>query len=251
MKIGSTFIFVLFFICSLRNYSQGYSKGIFKGVGVYGALTDSRHTYRNPDAGKRQFTAIDYAGNPNYYNTADYISKERQSWGAGAFVELSKSEKVRWQTELAYTNKGSKEKNLDNPFTQARSGFQTNRYTYFQWNNYMKVFNPLGYLSNWYYMIGARLEYKFRSSTPANSEFAGAYKTIWASGDVGLGFEFPFIKKINWFTELHWNPDIYNLRVHGSVYRSRTFELRIGLVYRPKKKSIDDCNAPKYRGPAY
>lgn len=231
---------------------QVSSQGFFKGFGVYGALTDSRMKYKNKDADQRQFTPIDYANNPYAYNTSDYIAKERQSWGAGIFAEFSTVEHLRWQTELSYTNKGSKEKNLIDPYTGTRTGgYATNKYTYIQWNNYLKFFNPLGFASSWYYMIGARLEYKFKSATPANSEFSGAYPIIWFSGDAALGFEFPLVKKISWFTELHYNPDVYNLKVHSTSYRNRTFELRVGLVYRPRKKSIDDCNAPKYRGPAY
>jgi len=248
MKVSSKFICILTLVCSL----QASSQGVFKGIGAFGGLTDSRIKYKNKDANTRQFTAIDYANNPNAYNTSNYIGKERQSWSAGIFAEFSRSDAARWQTELAYTNKGSKEKDLIDPFTGTRSsGFAKNTYTYIQWNNYLKYFNPMGYASNWYYMIGVRLEYKFKSSTPANSTFSGAYPIIWASGDLGLGFEFPLIRKINWFTEYHWNPDIYNIKKMSTVYRNRTFEARIGLVYRPKKKSIDDCNAPKYRGPAY
>ena len=53
------------------------------------------------------------------------------------------------------------------------------------------------------------------------------------------------------FVEYHWNPDIIR-HTHDNVkVRNRTFELRVGLVYRKKKRSIDDCNAPRYNGPAY
>lgn len=232
-------------------YQLNLKAQIFKGVGVFGAFTSSRHTYVNKDADKRIFTDTDYVVNPTYYNAANYISAERLSWGAGVFLELSNRDGIRWQTEAAYINKGSKEKNLNNAFTGERSGFQTNKYTYIQWNNYLKFFNPMGFASNWYLMPGVRLEYMFRSSTPANSEFSGAFKKIWFSGDVGLGFEFPLVKKISWFMEYHWNPDIWNPKKNSTSFRNRTFEARLGLVYRPKKRSIDDCNAPKYRGPAY
>jgi hypothetical protein len=247
MKVNSKLIFALALLCNLQLFSQ-----FFKGIGVYGALTDSRRKYRNTEADKRQFTPIDFANNPDAYNPPDYIAKERLSWGAGIFAEFSKGYRVRWQTEASYTNKGDKEKSLIDPYTGTRSaGFATNKFTFIQWNNYIKFFNQLGYASNWYYMVGVRLEYKFRSSTPANATFSGATPLIWYSGDVGVGFEFPFIKNINWFNEYHWNPDVYNLKKVTTNYRNRTFEARIGLVYRPKRKSIDDCNAPKYRGPAY
>ena len=109
----------------------------------------------------------------------------------------------------------------------------------------------MGLMSHWYYMIGVRLEYLFRKSTPANSAYSGAFKTIWFTGDVGIGTEYPLFGKFNWFIEGHYNPDITNTRVASTLVRNRTFEARIGIIYRPRRRSIDDCNAPKYRGPAY
>lgn len=246
MKHNLKLMVLAIVFCQLNSTAQ-----ILKGIGVYGALTTSRHTYVNKDAGKRDFTPIDFANNPNYYDTQNYISAERLSWGAGVFVELARGDRARWQTEASYTNKGSREKNLNNAFTGGRDGVSANKYTYIQWNNYLKFFNPMGYASFWYWMPGVRLEYMFKSAVTANTTYSGAFKKIWFSGDVGVGFEFPFIKKINWFTEYHWNPDIWNPKKNSTAFRNRTFEGRIGLVYRPKQKSIDDCNAPKYRGPAY
>ena len=47
-------------------------------------------------------------------------------------------EHLRWQTELEYTHKGAREKELIDPFIGTRSGgFSTNKYTYIQWNNYL------------------------------------------------------------------------------------------------------------------
>lgn len=119
-------------ILSLVLLQQHVFSQFFKGIGAYGALTESRHKYKNKDAGSRQFTAIDYASNPDFYNGRDYVGKEHFSWGAGIFAELSSNYAARWQTEISYTKKGSKEKNLTDPFTGARSGFQTNKYTYIQ-----------------------------------------------------------------------------------------------------------------------
>ncbi len=247
MKIKRAYLFGVLAFCQMQMHSQ-----FFKGIGVYGALTESRHRYINKDEDKRDFTPSDYTNNPNYYNTQSYVAKERFSWGAGVFAEFSTIDRVRWQTELAYTNKGSKERQLQDPFFGVReSGFGTNKFTYIQWNNYLKFFNKLGYMSNCYYMLGVRAEYAFRSSTPVNAPYSGAKPKIWFSGDAGIGFEFPLYKKINWFNEYHWNNDIWNPKKGSTVMRNRTFEIRVGLVYRPKKRSIDDCNAPKYNGPAY
>lgn len=241
------FIFIFLVMSQTQVFSQ-----ILKGIGVFGALTDSRNRYRNNDQDSRQFTSSDLAANPNFY-FSNYIAAEHISWGAGIFAELSKSDAARWQTEIAYIKKGSKEKNISDPLLGARDGgFGINRYTYIQWNNYLKYFNPMGYASNWYWMIGIRAEYNLINGATMNSPYSSPGK-IWASGDLGLGFEFPLIRKINWFTEYHWNQDIYNLKKNGTSVsrRLRCFEARIGLVYRPRRRSIDDCNAPKYRGPAY
>ena len=223
---------------------------ILKGIGVFGAVTESRNRYRNNDASSRQFTASDIATNPNYY-FSNYIGKEQFSWGAGIFAEFSRNDAARWQTEIAYIKKGSKEKDVTDALGGRNGGFGVNRYTYIQWNNYLKYFNDMGIASQWYWMIGIRAEYNLINGSSMNSPYSSPGK-IWASGDLGVGMEFPLLRKINWFLEGHWNQDIYNIKKNSSVSRRlRTFEARIGLVYRPRRKSIDDCNAPKYRGPAY
>jgi hypothetical protein len=243
-KINLIFIFLV--LSQTPVFSQ-----FLKGIGVFGALTDSRNRYRNKDADSRQFTGSDLAANPNYY-FSNYIAAEHLSWGAGIFAEFSTSDAARWQTEIGYIKKGSKEKDMTDALTGARDGgFGVNRYTYIQWNNYLKYFNGLGLYSSWYWMIGIRAEYNLINSSSMNSPYSSPGK-IWASGDLGLGTEFPLIRKINWFVEGHWNNDIYNLKKNSSVSRRlRSFEARLGLVYRPRRRSIDDCNAPKYRGPAY
>jgi hypothetical protein len=100
-------------------------------------------------------------------------------------------------------------------------------------------------------MPGIRLEYLFQKSVSAFKDYSGNMPTIFFSGNVGLGYEFPVFKKISAFVEYHWNPDILSHKKNNIQYRNRTFELRVGLIYRPRKRSIDDCNAPRYNGPAY
>jgi hypothetical protein len=60
-------------------------------------------------------------------------------------------------------------------------------------------------------------------------------------------------KKWHPFIEFHWNPDVMYQPspIPGASMRNRTYELRIGIMYRPAKKGIDDCNAPKYHGNYY
>ena len=100
-------------------------------------------------------------------------------------------------------------------------------------------------------MAGVKLEYLFRKSVVVFPEVANSFPTFWFSGDLGVGYEFPLFKKFSAFIETHWNPDVIR-HTHDNVKaRNRTFEVRGGIVMRPRKRRIDDCNAPVYKGPAY
>ena len=222
------------------------AQSFMKGYGFFGSGTSSKHEYRNMDTDRKNDSLY-----LPYFYPQTHISKERLSWGAGAFLELG-LDKVRWQTELAYMNKGAKEMALVNPFTGERSGnYQTNKMTYIQWNNYLKFYNPIFSAAHWYWMAGLRLEYLFRQSTPVFSDFSGNFPKFWISGDVALGYEFPLFRRLHAFSEFHWNPDLISRKQDNTKIRARTFELRVGIVIRQKKRSIDDCNAPRYKGPAY
>src|SRR5689334_8463590 len=100
---------------------QVQSQKLFKGVGVFGALTVSKHSYKNLDTDKKDTTFV-YA---DYYPES-HVSKEFLNWGAGIFLELSRNENVRWQTELEYCNKGAKEMGLLNIYTGDRTGTYLN-----------------------------------------------------------------------------------------------------------------------------
>lgn len=221
---------------------------VFKGVGIFGALTQSAHYYENTDTDRKLETPFV----ANRFYPPSHISKEFFNWGAGIFLELSTRDNLRWQTEFEYVRKGANEKELTNIYTGEREGsFRKNRYTYLQWNNYLKFYNPIGFSSHWYVMPGIRLEYLLNNSVSAFTPVSGDFPRFWFSGNIGLGYEFPVFKKISAFVEYHWNPDIIR-HTHDNVkVRNRTFELRVGLVYRKKKRAIDDCNAPRYNGPAY
>lgn len=224
------------------------SAQFLKGIGIFGALTSSAHYYENMDTDKKSDTTFVY----NHFYPQSHISKEFINWGAGLFLELSNRDNLRWQTEVEYTHKGAKEKGLINPITGEREGsFRANKYTYIQWNNYLKFYNPLGYGAHWYVMPGIRLEYLLSSNGSSFPPISGSFPKFWFSGNIGVGYEYHLFKNISAFTELHWNPDIIRHKHDNTKVRNRTYELRIGLVYRKKKRSIDDCNAPRYNGPAY
>ncbi|MBX3164057.1 MAG: hypothetical protein KF900_06210 [Bacteroidetes bacterium] len=221
---------------------------MLKGIGVFGAITQSAHYYNNTETVQKMDTPFVY----NRFYPQSHISKELFRWGAGVFIELSRRERVRWQTELEYCNKGAQEKELLNAFTGARSDtWQKNKYSYLQWNNYLKFYNPIGYNAHWYLLLGVRLEYLLRKNTPVFSDVSSNFPRFWFSGDVGLGYEFPVYKRFSGFVEFHWNPDIISHTHELTKIRNRTFELRVGAVMRPRKRSIDDCNTPRYNGPNY
>ncbi|MCC6371926.1 MAG: hypothetical protein IT236_13060 [Bacteroidia bacterium] len=218
----------------------------YKGVGVFGSLTQSAHSYNNTETDKKDTTYV-----YKHFYPQTHISKEFFNWGAGAFVEFGK-ENLRWQTELEYINKGAKEMELTNPYTGERSGsYSTTKLTYIEWNNYLKFYNPAGF-AHWYWMPGIRLEYLFKKSAGAYSDVVNDFPKFWFSGDVAVGYEFPLFKKFSAFAEYHWNPDIIPFTYNSNTkIRKRTFELRVGMTMRPRKRRIDDCNAPVYKGPAH
>jgi hypothetical protein len=236
-------IVLIFLVTTIRTNAQS----LYKGFGIFGALTQSAHYYKNSGNDK---DSLNPEASRGLYPPS-HISKEFFNWGAGIFLELGRGN-VRWQTEAEYTHKGAQEKELLNPLTGERSAsFGKNKNTYVQWNNYLKFYNPIGY-AHWYIMPGIRLEYLLNRNSSVFTSVSNDFPRFWFSGDIGLGYEFPLFKKFSAFVEYHWNPDIIPHK-HGDEVsvRNRTFELRVGLVMRPKKRSIDDCNAPVYKGPAY
>ena len=246
---------IVYFLFSML-FSRGQGS-FFQGIGIFGSGTESAHFYKNTAENKRNYLTDDPAANPTTYNPAYYypqshISREYFSWGAGLFLEFLNRDRIRWQTEFAYMKKGAFEKEMLVPYYGIRSGsFSANKYTHIQWNNYLKFYNPIGFGSHWYLMTGVRLEYLLNSSASAFSSVAGSFPRFWFSGDVALGYEFPLTKKLFMFFEYHWNPDIIRHKHAEVKVRNRTFELRVGIMFRPRKKKIDDCNAPRYKGPAY
>jgi hypothetical protein len=245
-NILNTFLFIFVF-------NVGFSQSqFFKGIGVFIAGTESAHYYENKNASKKDLNVDSPNNFPlNAYYPQNHISREFFSWGAGLFAEFSTKDRWRWQTELEYVKRGANEKEIIDRYLGTRAGnFSANKYTYFEWNNYLKFYNPIGFGAHWYFMAGVRLQYLFSSSISAFAP-ASNFGKIWFSGDAALGYEFPITRKLFGFTELHYNPDLLRHSTDGVKVRNRTLELRFGIIYRPKQRKIDDCNAPRYNGPAY
>lgn len=241
-------ILILTVLISLNTNAQ-----FFRGIGIFGAFTHSAHRYQNKDEGLKDPNVDNYNNlNVKAYYPSSHYSHEYFSWGAGLFAEFGSHDNFRWQTEFEYTHKGAQEKEIIDLLFGTRAGsFGVNKYTYIQWNNYLKYFAPFGLSSRYYLMPGIRLEYLFQKSTAVFNPYSSNFQTFWFSGNLGLGYEFPLVKKINMFVEYHWNPDILRQHTDNVYIRNRTYEFRVGLIYRPRHRNIDDCNSPRYNGPGY
>jgi hypothetical protein len=233
----------IIFIFTLVYLSSNLNAQFFRGVGVFVGGTMSSHHYVNSLATDSFFFA-------HTQPAPSHRSAERFSWSAGIFGEFLKFSHFRWQTELEFCNKGAVERPLTFPWPVQRGDRAVNKYANIQWNNFAKIFLNEGYRGTPYLMLGARLEYNIIRSINAYSAVAGSVKKLTVTPDVALGYEFLTYGKFKPFVELHYNPDIIKLKVDNVTHSNRTFELRIGIIYRPKK-AIDDCNAPRYHGSNY
>jgi len=242
------FLFLIFLIFNL-NAQYYYTNSFFRGFGIYAALTENSHRYWNTNEKNKDFLVFV----PAYYYPSTHISREYFNWGAGVFAEFLPYDRVRWHTELEYCRRGALEKEIINQYLGTRAGsFVANRYIYFQWNNYLKFYHPIFFDSHWYWMPGIRLEYLFSQSTRAFNPYSSGFRKIWFSGNFALGFERPLFKHWSWIFEVHYFADILRERPASGVYvRKRTIEYRLGIMWRVRQKSIDDCNAPRYKGPTY
>lgn len=226
--------FALFHLTSQMNAQ------FFRGVGLFVGATTTSHKYINT-------TPID----PDFFThtvpAPSHRSAEFIYFSVGLFGEFLKYEHIRWQTEFEYCKKGGVERPMGIPMTGERGPATPNTYTNIQWNNFAKIFGNEGYRGIPYLMLGARLEYNLSRSIGAYGAVAGAVPKINITPDVGVGFEFTSYSKWHLFTEIHYNPDAIKLKVESVAFNQRMWELRVGIIYRPRK-ALDDCNAPRYHG---
>ena len=221
----------------------------FRGVGLFVAGNSTAHRYRN----LQQHLKDPNVYVPEYYYPPNHYSHDLQGFGVGLLFEFLRYEHIRWQTEFEYTTKGALERVIVDPYLGTTNGRAANIYNYIQWNNYLKYMGNYTRKGQWYTMLGARLEYLNSFAAPVYAPVSATFPKIWVSGDVALGYELFTWKRLHPFFEFHFNPDVMYqpIRYGLNSVRSRTFELRIGLIFRPMPKSIDDCNAPKYHGNYY
>jgi len=226
--------------CCLLMVVHSAKAQFIQGLGIFGAGTSSRHEYINNNTPAAVFP---------YLYPEKHRSAERLSWGAGVVAEMLPFRGFRWQSEIEYINKGANEvSHMADPSTGERDR-RVNKYKYVAWNNFLKFrlesFNVTSSL-----LLGARLEYNLGKSTPAYDFVAGNFKKLWITPDVGIGFEPYSYGKIKILTELHYNPDVRRQYNQNNILASnRTWELRVGIMWRKKKLNDLDCNAPRYHDP--
>jgi hypothetical protein len=231
------------FIFTLVYLSFNLNAQFFRGVGIFAGATMSSHRYINKlPVDSFYFTHTQPAPS---HRSAEYFS-----WSVGILGEFLKYQNFRWQTELEYCNKGAVERPLIYPWPIVRGNKTANTFGKIQWNNFAKIFFTEGYRGTPYIMLGARLEYIMRRSITAYPTVMAAVPKITVTPDAAVGYEFLTYSKIKPFVELHYNPDAMKIQVGNVTEWGRTFELRLGIIYRPKK-ALDDCNAPRYHGSNY
>lgn len=219
---------------------SGLRAQFIQGFGIFAGGNSSRERIKNLN----DFDPVSTIGSvPQSTKGGEY-----QSWLAGISLEMLNFDRFRWRTEAEYTHKGSRMKEMINPYTGEQTK-GTNKFTYIEWNNFLK-FNIEGYNMMYYGLIGVRAEYALSKSTPEYSYIIGNFKKIWANPDIGIGTELMTWRKIKLLGELHYNPDILKQYNKNKVWaNNRTWELRIGIMFRKKKMLDIDCNAPRYTDP--
>lgn len=233
----------IFILVTLVQLSVSVKAQFFRGFGFFVGGTSSSHRYINK-------LDVDSFGFAHTIPAPSHRSAEYLSYSGGIFAEFLPYDRIRWQTELEYCTKGAKERPLLIPWPAVRGDMTANMYRNIEWNNFIKIFGNEGYRGTPYFMLGARLDYNFARSISAYSAVADSYKKIRVTPDVGAGYEFVSYSKWHFFVEGHYNPDLLRKQIGNVSFFGRMFELRVGLIFRPRK-SIDDCNAPRYYGPNY
>ncbi len=229
-------------VCVLMYLSFQMQAQFVRGIGLFVGVTSSRHRYINTSGADSSFA--------NKFPSPSHKSAEYVSWSVGILGEFLKYDHIRWQTEIEYCNKGAVEHPFLSPFTNDRGPATVNHFAYIQWNNYAKIFFNEGYRGTPYWMIGGRIEYNLTRAISIYPSVVGALPKISVSPDVAIGYEFVTYSKFKPFVELHYNPDLINKHMGNITFNNRTWELRIGVIYRPEKK-LDKCNAPRFHGSGY
>jgi hypothetical protein len=218
---------IKYFILFLFSLSIARAQ-FFQGLGIFGGLTLSNQKY--------SIRSIE----PNIL----YKSLNRFRYSGGFVAEFIDHDIFRWQMNLAYVQKGMKDYSV-----LGKAAY--NNYDHISFENYLKVRYEFYKLIP-YILVGPRVEYNIIKSTAVFKPESDAINPLQFSLGLGAGIELVTFGRFKPFIEGYYNPYVLPLYNKNNVsITGRTFELRIGVIYRPKRKAFDDCNAPRYNGPRY
>jgi len=202
------YFFFFFFACCLlpTAYCQ-----FFKGIGITGGVTLAKEKW---------FL--------NYPDGSSSIQKKKNIFGFNGSLraEFIDNDNFRWVTEIQFNQKGCKDKTDSSTFR--------NRINYLCWNNFLKLqyetFDGFPYI-----LLGPRVEYLLSQRTPSPA-IAGGFNKFNFSLSAGAGFEKVVYSYFKPFIEIHFNRDTPFYYAYKSSFldiRNRTWEFRIGVIYRP------------------
>jgi opacity protein-like surface antigen len=217
-------LFLFFATAILHCHAQ-----FVNGIGLFGAGMASRHKYKDENSPER---------------LGSHKSKYLLRPAGGIVADFGRGDYGKWRTEFEYNTMGAKEISSTDG---AEKKFR-NKLDYISWNNFLKVQTET-YSGYPYILLGARCQYLFKNKPEIYQSVLNQAKKFHFSWDVGAGFEFMAYGPVRFFTEYHLVNDLPSLYNKEKLkVRNLTHELRIGLMYKFRKKT-DNCNAPIYNDP--
>jgi len=214
---------VIFFSLALTASAQ-----FFQGFGLMGGLTLGRQ--------KWWITEINSADQSKTEST--FKTKRILRFNGEIFAEFGKHPNFHWRTEFQYNQKGSIEKTSADKFK--------NKLDYICWNNFL-IIRQEDFLGTPYFLIGPRVEYKFKQGLQSPLLLNDDFQSLHFSWSVGLGWEFVTYGRFKPFVEIHYNPDLNKAStqsdpvlpeiISATTVKNRAWELRIGfkIVRNPTK----------------
>jgi hypothetical protein len=159
------------------------------------------------------------------FSNSDY----RTGFNAGGSVEHYFSESWSFKAKVLYDQKGWDNGYLNNLTT----GSSTNVDYHL---NYITV--PLlanwhfGHTKNWYLNFGPYVSFLLDAKA-ANTDLKGAFNSVDAGLDLGIGIKFPIVEKTNFFIEFNGQAGIPDMIKNNgnSSFRSSVSAINVGLTF--------------------
>ena len=189
-------------------FSLAFTAGaqFLQGYGLMGGLTLGRQKW--------------YLGNTDGSETI-LKTKRILRFNAELYAEFVNHPNFRWRTEFQYNQKGSLEKNAAGNFK--------NKLDYICWNNFL-IIRQEDFLGTPYFLIGPRVEYKFKQANDSPVLAAADFKPLHFTWSAGLGWEFVTYGVFKPLVEIHYNP-VINRSLESALIdvNNRAWELRVGF----------------------